>query len=317
MIVSELARAASVPPAKVRYYVRIGLLEAARRDPGNGYRRFDAAALARLRLIVAARALGFPLKAVSRLLELAGRGASPCPETRQLLDARLRELAAQRRALAREEARLKAVRTGLAPAAGRHPGRAAAVPAARRARVNRQTQEQHMSKSRQRISSRQSAPAWAWVRAAVLVLAAAAAGGCGASEGGGSPAAQELITVYRSPSCGCCGRWVNHLREQGFAVEVHEVARLNPIRERLGVPAKLASCHTAQVGDYVIEGHVPAGDIRRLLAQRPAGRGLAVPGMPVGSPGMEQGEARDPYQVLLFGAEAAPMVFAEHGPVAP
>lgn len=174
-----------------------------------------------------------------------------------------------------------------------------------------------MSKSRQHTSSRRPARARTWMRAAALVLAAATAAGCGASERGGSAAAQELVTVYRSPSCGCCGLWVDHLREQGFAVEVHEVASLSPVRERLGVPAKLASCHTAQAGDYVIEGHVPADDIRRLLAQRPAGRGLAVPGMPVGSPGMEQGERRDPYQVLLFGAEGAPTVFAEYGRAAP
>lgn len=111
MTVNELARAAGVAPAKVRYYARRGLLVPAGRDPGNGYRRFDAAALVRLRLILAARALGSPLKAISRLLKLAGSGASPCPETRQLLDARLRDIAAQRRALAREEARLEAVRT--------------------------------------------------------------------------------------------------------------------------------------------------------------------------------------------------------------
>lgn len=110
MTVNELARAAGMPPGKVRYYARRGLLPAARRDPGNGYRCFDTAALARLRFIAAARALGFPLRDITHLLASADAGASPCPQVRALVDARLAELAAQRRALAREQARLAAVR---------------------------------------------------------------------------------------------------------------------------------------------------------------------------------------------------------------
>jgi len=94
------------------------------------------------------------------------------------------------------------------------------------------------------------------------------------------------ITVTRDPSCGCCGNWVTHVRAAGFPVTVIEAADLAPLKARLGVPGALSSCHTAEVGGYVVEGHVPAGAIRRLLAERPRATGLAVPGMPVGSPGM-------------------------------
>lgn len=120
------------------------------------------------------------------------------------------------------------------------------------------------------------------------------------------------VTVYKTASCGCCGAWVEHLRAAGFTAEVHDVADLSAVKAQLGVPAPLASCHTATVGGYVIEGHVPAADIRRLLGQRPAGAGLAVPGMPAGSPGMESGDRRDPYQVLLWDAGLAPTVFAAY-----
>jgi hypothetical protein len=102
----------------------------------------------------------------------------------------------------------------------------------------------------------------------------------------GSAQAQE-VTVHKSPSCGCCGKWAEHLRQHGFAVALRSTEDLDPVKLKYGVPANLASCHTALVGGYVIEGHVPAADIRRLLDQRPAVSGLTVPGMPAGSPGME------------------------------
>ena len=109
------------------------------------------------------------------------------------------------------------------------------------------------------------------------------------------------VAVTKDPSCGCCERWVTHLREAGFTVTVTE-GPVNPLKIRLGVPRELASCHTAQVGGYVIEGHVPAGAIKRLLAEKPKGTGLAVPGMPTGSPGMEvEGMEPDTYDVVLFG----------------
>lgn len=110
------------------------------------------------------------------------------------------------------------------------------------------------------------------------------------------------MTVYRKPSCGCCHKWVDHLTAAGFAVTVKDMANFNAIKAELGVPAELASCHTAEIGGYVIEGHVPAGAIKRLLAERPTGRGLAVPGMPIGSPGMEGGTP-EVYDVILFGPE--------------
>lgn len=110
------------------------------------------------------------------------------------------------------------------------------------------------------------------------------------------------MTVTKDPSCGCCGAWVDHVRKAGFTVEVIESPEVNRLKVRLGVPQALASCHTAEVGGYVIEGHVPADAIRRLLAERPQAKGLAVPGMPVGSLGMEvKGVEDDTYDVVLFG----------------
>jgi hypothetical protein len=118
------------------------------------------------------------------------------------------------------------------------------------------------------------------------------------------------VTVHRDPSCDCCGAWGEHLRSAGFPVRIIETSNLNAIKKRLDVPADLLSCHTAQVAGYVVEGHVPAGAIRRLLAEGPQARGLAVPGMPAGSPGMEGG-APDTYQVVLFGPEGR-RVFAQY-----
>ncbi len=118
------------------------------------------------------------------------------------------------------------------------------------------------------------------------------------------------IKVYRDPSCGCCGAWVDHLRAAGFTVSVDESSDLPAIKQQLGVPARLSSCHTAEIAGYVVEGHVPAAAISRLLTEKPAGQGLAVPGMPVGSPGMEvEGADPEAYDVVLFGA-GAETVFA-------
>ena len=120
------------------------------------------------------------------------------------------------------------------------------------------------------------------------------------------------IHVYKSPTCGCCTDWVDHLKENGFKVEVTETNNLNPIKIDAGLTPSLASCHTAFVGDYVIEGHVPANDIHRLIAQAPKAKGLSVPGMPAGSPGMEVGGRKDHYQVLMFNDSGQTKVFAEH-----
>ena len=97
----------------------------------------------------------------------------------------------------------------------------------------------------------------------------------------------QTVTVHKTPWCGCCAHWVDHLRENGFEVEVHETENMTPIREQLGVPQELTSCHTGVVEGYVLEGHVPAHEVHRLLAERPDATGLSVPGMPMGSPGME------------------------------
>jgi len=112
-------------------------------------------------------------------------------------------------------------------------------------------------------------------------------------------AASDVIEVYKSSTCGCCTKWIAHLRANGFEVKAHDVDDIKVSRARLGVPQELGSCHSAHVGGYLIEGHVPAGDIQRLLRERPSAAGLAVPGMPRGSPGMES-DVKDPYDVLLF-----------------
>jgi hypothetical protein len=108
------------------------------------------------------------------------------------------------------------------------------------------------------------------------------------------------IRVHKDPNCGCCSGWVRHLEAAGFNVTVREETNLQGIRRRLGVPDDLVACHTAEADGYVIEGHVPAAAIRRLLEERPVATGVAVPGMPVGSPGMEGGTP-ERYAVILFG----------------
>lgn len=113
------------------------------------------------------------------------------------------------------------------------------------------------------------------------------------------------MTVSKDPNCGCCGAWVDYLRADGFAVEVVERADMDRIKSELGVPADLQSCHTARIGNYVIEGHVPADAIRRLLIEQPQASGLAVPGMPASAPGMDVPSVRDHYDVVLFGAAGA------------
>jgi hypothetical protein len=120
-----------------------------------------------------------------------------------------------------------------------------------------------------------------------------------------TPLAAETLpkmVVTKDPNCGCCTGWVKHVQAAGFDVEVVESSEINRLKTRLGVPEALASCHTAEIGGYVVEGHVPPAAIKRLLAEKPAGKGLAVPGMPVGSPGMEvEGMEPDTYEVVLFG----------------
>ena len=119
------------------------------------------------------------------------------------------------------------------------------------------------------------------------------------------------VEVFKSASCGCCGAWVEHLRQNGFQVIAHDVGDVPAERRKLGMPDRLGSCHSAKVGGYVIEGHVPAADIRRLLKEKPKALGLAVPSMPPGSPGME-GPRAIPYDTLLVDRDGTTRVFASH-----
>ena len=119
------------------------------------------------------------------------------------------------------------------------------------------------------------------------------------------------MTVWKSPSCGCCGMWVEHVRAAGFKVQVNDIENMTTIKQMAAVPNDLESCHTARVGGYTIEGHVPASDIIRLLEEKPEAHGLFVPGMPSGSPGMENGY-QDPYDVLLLDRDGQAEVFSSY-----
>lgn len=131
---------------------------------------------------------------------------------------------------------------------------------------------------------------------------------------GASPvlAEGEKIVMYQHPQCGCCGKWADHLRGHGFTVEVIATREMSRVRSEAGVPRALGSCHTATVGGYVVEGHVPVADVQRLLAERPPVAGIAAPGMPLGSPGMEGPYPADHYNVIGFDAEGNTQVFASH-----
>lgn len=173
------------------------------------------------------------------------------------------------------------------------------------------------------------------MRAFALLLAAAfTLAACGADTdhaGHEAPAADArvtpepdpslpLLTVYATPQCGCCRLWVHHMEDEGFRVETEYVESLAPVKAQYGIPDTLSACHTGVVDGYIIEGHVPAGAVKRLLAERPEGAaGLSVPGMPIGSPGMEaEGIAPDTYDVLLVsGGEARPFARYEGGRLLP
>ncbi len=121
------------------------------------------------------------------------------------------------------------------------------------------------------------------------------------------------MTIYMSPTCGCCAKWVDHVKAAGFATVVHEREDMETVKESLGVPADVRSCHTAQVGKYLVEGHVPAEDIKKMLDQGPKALGLAAPGMPASSPGMAvPGDPHEPFEVLLVRGDGGTEVFAKH-----
>ena len=122
------------------------------------------------------------------------------------------------------------------------------------------------------------------------------------------------VVVHKNASCGCCLLWVEHMQQAGFDVEVRNADNLAPVKARVGIPAGKDSCHTAEVDGYFVEGHVPAEDVKRLLAERPDARGITVPGMPLGSPGMEVPDGRvQPYTVELVRADGSTVAFARHG----
>lgn len=160
-------------------------------------------------------------------------------------------------------------------------------------------------------------------RDVMLALSATALAACARDSAPKAPAATPAATpaasavpalqVHKNVGCGCCDLWVEHMQQAGFTATVQEVANMGPIKERVGVPAGMGSCHTAEVGGYFVEGHVPAQDVLRLLRERPDALGLTVPGMPLGSPGMEVEGHSDPYDVFLVAKDGSTSVYAHHG----
>ena len=121
-----------------------------------------------------------------------------------------------------------------------------------------------------------------------------------------------VIDVYKSPTCGCCNKWIDHLKANGFTVRAHDTENVQAHKVRLGVPPGSGSCHTAEVNGYVIEGHVPAKEMKRLLKEKPRARGLVVPAMPAGSPGMEIGDRKDAYDVFLVNRDGSTRTYAQY-----
>ncbi len=144
---------------------------------------------------------------------------------------------------------------------------------------------------------------------AVVVAGVVSLGGLVAAQRTAAP----TVEVFKSPTCGCCANWVKHLEAHGFATKVTDIEDMTQVKSKYGVPGRLQSCHTGLVNGYVLEGHVPAADVQRLLKERPTVVGVAVPGMPVGSPGMEVGNTVQPYDVLTFNKQGQTTVFASHG----
>lgn len=145
--------------------------------------------------------------------------------------------------------------------------------------------------------------------AGAFLISACQAQTPGSDASADSASMAKEMTVYHDPNCGCCGKWTEHMRANGFSVEEVPTQDMSSVKRELGVPRDLPSCHTAVIGDYIIEGHVPAEDVLRLLAEQPDARGLSVPGMPMGSPGMEYDGRRMAYDVIRFDDDGATSVF--------
>ena len=146
------------------------------------------------------------------------------------------------------------------------------------------------------------------MRNPVLVLSLITAFGSGLSF---AATAGEMVDVYKSPNCGCCGKWIDHLKDAGFEVRTHNVMDVPAARKQQGMPERLGSCHTAKVAGYVVGGHVPVADIQRLVQAKPKALGIAVPSMPPGSPGMESSKPV-PYNTLLVQSGGETSIFAKH-----
>jgi hypothetical protein len=154
-------------------------------------------------------------------------------------------------------------------------------------------------------------------RLLVFMIGGALIGTCAALVAAASQApktAEPAVVVYKSATCGCCGIWVQHLQARGFQATVNNVSdsQLTRVAIESGVPADLQTCHTAKVGGYIVEGHVPAEDIQRMLKEKPAIAGIGVGGMPMGSPGMEQGGVKQPFNTMAFTKDGKQTVFAKH-----
>jgi hypothetical protein len=152
------------------------------------------------------------------------------------------------------------------------------------------------------------------VTLAMAVIAVSGLGLGAAAQSKPAAAPAQKVTVYKTSSCGCCRLWVDHLKANGFDVQAMDVsaADVRAVSKAAGLKDQDTSCHTAKIGDYTVEGHVPAADIKRMLKEKPAIAGLSAPGMPMGSPGMEQGNTKEPYDVIAFKKDGTSTVYAKH-----
>lgn len=167
-----------------------------------------------------------------------------------------------------------------------------------------------MGKKRKPVQKKSNTGAWMVVGA--IVLAGFAGGWLWAGTGDSADGGETVeMVVYQNPACQCCGKWIAHLERNGFDVEVHKTNEVNRVKEREGITPATASCHTGLVDGYVVEGHVPARDVRRMLRDRPDIKGLTVPGMPVGTPGME-GDYRESYDVLAISHTGETSVYSSY-----